>query len=284
MSMPKTLSNRAALENRFKNSRGNLLLIVVFTLINIVLLATNSDSYFLFSAYIPYALVDLGMFLCGRYPDEYYGEEFADMEFFGSSVFTVFIIIAVLATAVYLLCWFLSNKNRYGWLIFALVLFVGDTLTMFLFLGISSEIVIDFIFHISVIVSLSFGISAGVKLKKISEDEIFIPEAGAVGEYSPEEDYSVNSTALRAADLSVKSKILLEATSFGHNIVYRRVKKVNELVIDGRVYDEFEALIENAHCLKAQIDGHEIEAGLDISSHSYIQVDGQVIARKLRFV
>ncbi len=286
MSMPKTLANRQALEKRYKNSRSNLLLIVALSVINVVLLVTNSSLYFLFSAYIPYALVDLGMFLCGRYPQELYGEiygeEFANMEFFGTPVFAVFIVLALIVLAVYLLCWIFSKKNKIGWLIFALVMFVGDTLTMFLLNGITNAM--DLIFHIAIIVSLSFGISAGVKLKKLADEDAFVPVTENGEEYSPEEDYSLDSSPIRSADLGVKAKILLEATAFDHVIVYRRVKKVNELVIDGQVYDELEGLIEKSHCLKAQVDGHQIEVGLDILSNSYIQVDGQIIARKQRII
>ena len=60
------LSQREQLANKFMSARHNLLLVVIFTLVNIVLLVAQSNSYFLFSASIPYYLVDLGMFLCGK--------------------------------------------------------------------------------------------------------------------------------------------------------------------------------------------------------------------------
>ena len=75
----------------------------------------------------------------------------------------------------------------------------------------------------------------------------------------------------------------MEADALGRAIVYRRVKRVNELVIDGRVYDEIEALVEFAHSLKAQLDGHLIEVGFDGWVHSYLKIDGQTVARKTRF-
>ena len=43
-------SERYTLENKYNTTRYNLLLVIGFTLINIVLLVTNSDRYFLFSA------------------------------------------------------------------------------------------------------------------------------------------------------------------------------------------------------------------------------------------
>ena len=65
--------------------------------------------------------------------------------------------------------------------------------------------------------------------------------------------------------------------------MYRRVKRVNELVISGYVYDEYVALAETAHCLSAKMDGHLIEVGYDGLSSSYLRVDGQQIQRKVRW-
>ena len=84
------------------------------------------------------------------------------------------------------------------------------------------------------------------------------------------------------ADTTVKSRILLEADAAGHHICYRRVKRINELVIDGYVYADVEMLIETAHVLAAQLDGHVFQAGFDGVAHSYIRVDGAQVARKLR--
>ena len=92
-----------------------------------------------------------------------------------------------------------------------------------------------------------------------------------------------NSTPLRRAAEDVKHRVLLEATYGGRQIVYRRVKRVNELVISGYVYDQYEALAETAHCLSAQLDGHLIEVGYDGLSSSYCRVDGQQIQKKVRW-
>jgi len=93
-----------------------------------------------------------------------------------------------------------------------------------------------------------------------------------------------NDTALRRADDSVKSRPLLEATAKGYKICYRRVKSVNELVINGIVYDEKKGIIEFAHRLSAVIDGHKIEAGYDEAGYSYIIFDGKRIAEKQRII
>ena len=70
----------------------------------------------------------------------------------------------------------------------------------------------------------------------------------------------------------------------GLDIVFRRVKRVSELVIDGKVYGEWEALIESAHALTAMVSGHRIQAGFDGAAHSFIYVDGNLIATKLRLI
>ena len=65
-----SLSKRQQLEAKYQSARTDLLLIVALTVINIVLLVTGSDSYFVFSAFIPYSIAFLGMTLCGKFPAE----------------------------------------------------------------------------------------------------------------------------------------------------------------------------------------------------------------------
>lgn len=96
--------------------------------------------------------------------------------------------------------------------------------------------------------------------------------------------FGQDDTALRWADYSVKSKTLLEATVESYKICYRRVKTVNELVINGLVYDEKKGILEFAHNLSGVIDGHKIEAGYDESGYSYIIFDGERIAEKRRII
>ncbi len=279
MSTQKNLSNRQILETRYKNSRSNLLLVIAFSVINLILLITQSNTYFLFSAYIPYALVNLGMILCGMYPAEYYGEDV--IGFLDSSVFAVCLAIAAIIITLYVISWIFSKNNKSGWLIFALVFFAIDTVGMFAFVGFQFDSIIDIAFHVWVIVSLAMGINASSKLKKLTEEEVTVPEAEQT-EKIVENDQ--NSEMIRMAESNVKSRILLEADVLGHTVTYRRVKRVNELVIDGKVYDEMEALFEFRHSLNAQIDGHTIEVGFDGKAYSYIEVDGEIVAKKMRLI
>lgn len=279
-------SERETCEQRYKNARMNLLIVVAFTAINILLLITNTDTYFLFSAFIPYFITTLGMLVCGRFPDEYYTGDFAGMEFVDDSVFFILLIISIAIILVYLLAWFMSSKNRSGWLVFMLVLFIFDTLGMLVINGISLQSIIDILFHIWVIYYLIAGIKACNRLKSIpveekpqneniieeNEDEIYIEENN---EEIP------NTPILRKAELDVKYKVLIETKYLNYDICYRRVKHTNELVINGNVYDEIKGVLEFAHILQAHIDGHHIAVGFT-GNHSVIYIDEKLIAKKLR--
>lgn len=89
---------------------------------------------------------------------------------------------------------------------------------------------------------------------------------------------------LRNADRTGKAKILLKARAEDYEICYRRIKSVNELVINGVVYDEIAGVIEFPHNLSAVVDGHTVEAGLSEDSYSYIMFDGQCLANKRRLI
>lgn len=175
---------RQMLENKYNAARHNLLLVVIFTVINVIMLVANANSYFLFSSFIPYFLVDLGMYLCGKYPIEYYSDvaEAGELVFFDNALFVFTLVFAFIIVALYLLCWIFSNKNRVGWMIFALVLFAIDTVGMIALAGISVDYIIDYLFHGWVIYYLISGIITYNKLKKLPADE---PEVAAEAAAEP---------------------------------------------------------------------------------------------------
>ena len=164
---------RQILENKFNSSRANLLLVVGFTLVNILLCVSGSGTYFLFSASIPYFIVDLGLLLTGKYPPEFYVGEFEGAAVLDPSASIVFTLIAVCITLIYLVCWFLSKKRR-DWLIAALILFVIDTIAMFVLFGISIDMIFDIVFHGYVIWILISGIRANNTLKMLPPYD-FVP-------------------------------------------------------------------------------------------------------------
>lgn len=258
------LSPREMLEQKYKSARMNLLLTIILTVVNVVMLLTGSENMLLFSISVPFYAVVFGYV----------------ME--GTTMLVTGIVIAAVMLTVYLLCWVFSKKHA-GWLIAALVLFIIDTVVMglmYLGLGEASGIM-DILIHAWVLYYLIYGVSSASKLKKMPPEE---PAAmlEVEGEGTQGVTVEQNSTPLRRAEEDVKHRVLLEATYGGRQIVYRRVKRVNELVISGYVYDEYEALAELAHCLTAQIDGHTIEMGFDGVSSSYFRVDGQQLAKKVR--
>lgn len=259
------LSPREQLEQKYKAARSNLLLTIILTVVNVVLLIAGSESMLLFSISVPFYAVVFGYF----------------ME--GTTMLITGIVIAAIMLTVYLLCWIFSKK-RTGWLVAAMVLFIIDTAVMalmYLFAGEMSGIM-DVLIHAWVLYYLISGVSSASKLKKMPPEEpVMVPVVENVE--APQMSVEQNSTPLRRAEEDVKHRVLLEATYGGRQIVYRRVKKVNELVISGYVYDEYEALAEHAHCLTAQIDGHVIEMGYDGISSSYFRVDGQQLAKKIRW-
>ena len=159
------LSERAQLEQKYKSSRVNLLLVIILTLANVILLIAGSDTMMLFSASIPFYAV--------AFPVVWEMPE----------LFAVGLIIAFVSLLLYFLCWLLSKK-RSGWLVVALVLFVMDTLAMsglYLLIEDASGI-LDVAIHILVLVYLIQGISASAKLKKLPPEDPVPADAEAISD------------------------------------------------------------------------------------------------------
>lgn len=200
----KQLSQRELLAGRYNSARMDLLIVVAMTVLNIVLLVTNGDTYFLFSAFIPYFIVSMGMLLCGKYPLEIYTEDLADIAFYDNSFLIVTIVIAAVIVLFYLLSWIFS-KNKVGWLIFALVFFSVDTLGMIALSGIDLENLLDVVLHALVLFYLGSGVHAYYKLKNLPEEEAIpaevLPEEAIFEEATPEQPDIVETTKLNGEDM-----------------------------------------------------------------------------------
>ena len=281
------LSPREEIENKFKSARYNLLLAVIVTAINIFLLLIGTDYYFLFSITVPYVLVSVGMYLCGMFPSEYYDEFTSELVPLDRSVFIVLLVFSLVLLSVYFISWLLSAKYKTAFFILPLVLFAGDTLLALSYYGLSFDCLIEMLFHVWILYYLITGIIASRKLKNLPEDE---PEADSIenNDINAADNDEVNSSHLRVADMSTRSRMLAEVdaqnTPFNKPVYYRRVGKVNELIIGNYVYDEYVALMEMPHTLKATINGHTVEASLDNLSRSIIKIDGKTVAKKMRLV
>ncbi len=272
------------LRAQFATARYDLLAVVILTALNVFLLLGNTGSYFLFSASVPYAIVDLGMLLCGLYPPELYEGEMADIVLFDGGVIAVFVALALVIIAVYLLLFFLSKQHPVA-LTVAVVLFALDTLFLLALFGLDLSMLLDLLFHGWLLFTAIRGILAARKLKVLPSEEegsLFptgMPERDENAPYTEEAD----TAPLRAADMAVKHRVLLEERVRGHHVLYRRVKRTNELVIDGRAYAEYTALFEKAHLLRAVLDGHVYAAGFDGTGISFILLDDEPIAEKRRW-
>ena len=163
-------NSRSYLESKMKSARYSLLLVIIFTVVNLVLLLTESDRYFLFSAAVPYYLTAFGMGM--------------DMDA-GGSVFTATaLVISGICLAAYLLCWIFS-KRRVGWFCVALVLFLIDTV-LFVLLALGLELlrdsIMDLVFHVWVVVELIQALSCHKKLKNLPAEPVPEPVAATAEE------------------------------------------------------------------------------------------------------
>ena len=142
--------SREAYELSYTKARSNLLLAAIFTLVNVFLVLSGSDTYFLFSASIPYWA---GVF--GRFDYEIYGV---------MSSLVIAGVIAVVFTAIYFILWGMSKRHR-GWMYAAAVCFAVDFLGLILLnldLGFDSSDILDYLFHVYVMIYLISGsVSAG---------------------------------------------------------------------------------------------------------------------------
>lgn len=169
------ISERVLLQNKYNASRNNLLLVVIFSLINVFICVFGGETYFLFSAIVPYYIAFIGAMFCGKFSDEFYAEVgLHESEFWSESILAVFVAIAIIIIAVYLVL-FIFSKKKVGFLIAATVLFIIDTVALFYLFGIAADSIVDYIFHAWVIISLIIGIRAHFKLKDLPEEEIATP-------------------------------------------------------------------------------------------------------------
>lgn len=246
-------SKKDVAEARYKGARIYLLMVIMCTTFNVGFLFLEINAFYLASAAIPYVAMIFREIFVG----------------------TVLAPIAMAIGAIYLgllvLCWALS-KHKPGWMIAACVVYGLDLAAVALMYFTEREPLFlgSMIFHAILIGLMVYGI---ICRKRKDTDEVS----------EEPETPPVRGVALRRADMEIKSRTLLKAEFEGHTVVYRRVKKVNELVIDGYVYDEMELGIEPAHSLSARIDGKLYEVGYDGKSSSYFNVDGTQKAKKTRW-
>lgn len=154
------MSNRVFLSQndaKYKNARVSLLMIVVFSAINLFSISFG-EFYFLFSSYFTQLMAVIGVSLA---------------EEFGSTILIVMCAVGLISVIPYLICWIFSKKHV-GWMIGALVLFSVDSVVFLIDFvpAIASGqffSLIDLLFHIWAIGSLAAGVKYGLNAKKDAE-------------------------------------------------------------------------------------------------------------------
>lgn len=155
-------------EAKYKSARLNLLIIIACTAINIVLISLGTDTFFLFSAFVPYLLILYGNLLCGKLPPEYYeGEDMSTLNFLPDSFFWGMVATASVILLLYLLTWFFAKNEEGNWLLFGLVLYALDFIVMLIIFGFQLSMIVDYIIHGLGIGILASGVIAGIKRRKI---------------------------------------------------------------------------------------------------------------------
>ncbi|MCL2376481.1 MAG: hypothetical protein FWC76_03690 [Defluviitaleaceae bacterium] len=171
---------------KFKGARSTLLVVALFTLVNVLLVAFESDWYLLFSATIPWYLMMMGI------------EEAA---IYGYDTVTIFFMAAAfLGVFLYLLFWLLSKRFRV-FILIAMLVFVADTvlflvilLDLLLFGGFDFFLLIDLVFHIWITASLIAGTVAWGRLLGVPREqfEAANAEAGSTDENANSSELSSN--------------------------------------------------------------------------------------------
>lgn len=260
--VPKPQNEKTIAAAKYENSRKNLILVVVFTVVNLALLLFKSNTMFLFSATVPYFVAALGV-----------ATE-------ASPIMIIAMTFAVICLVAYFVCWLLSKKH-YAWLIVALIMFTADTAFMALLYIIMKDFsgIADVIFHAWVLYYLVVGVINGVKLKKLP-DESTVSAAP-----DPNAEPIADTVPLRLVDEAEKARTWADYELDGHAISLRSTKKMYQLVIDNYVYAEMAMNLIYTNNLCAYLSGHTVEAGVIFgTARHYISIDGSIVSEKVRHI
>jgi len=142
----------------FEKSRNNLLLVIFFTLVNLILSYFDAGVSFLFSATLPQFVFEVGKTL--------------DSEI-GSGIFIIAgLIIASIIIITYFIFWILAKRARVL-LLAALIFFSIDSLLL-LYLIFNTEfsfsVLLEIAFHVWVLYCLINGVKAWNKLRGVNTD------------------------------------------------------------------------------------------------------------------
>ena len=137
-------------EKTIQSARSTILAVVIFTLINIFAIAF-AEYYFLYSAYVPQVLIAFALYE-------------------SPGLLMPMVIASLVYMLPYLLCYIFSKKRK-GWMKFALILFLIDTILFgldFVAMLAAGEFgfIIDLVIHVIVLISLFSGLKAYPKKER----------------------------------------------------------------------------------------------------------------------
>ena len=136
-------------ENRYLGDRSWLLIIALFTFINMVFIVTEMDRSFYFSAFIPLV-----------------ASTYAHYFFTGSLRIVTAVVFCVLFVVIYLVSYFSSRKN-YLWFLVAAIVYTIDLAAMIMFVltnGFQTYWILDLALHAAALFFLYRGFFIGRKL------------------------------------------------------------------------------------------------------------------------
>lgn len=246
------------LKKKYNVGRNNLLLLVIFSTINVFTIVLTR-TYFLFSLSFP------------RYPILGIETLIAEGRIFKEDINYVSVgSIMFIPIILFLLCYIFSSKNRYNILLLSIILFsidFGFTIIIFDYL--------DIVFHVYIYAILIFGYINGKKL------ETFITTAQEHSNNTIDIIYDVeDSIPLR--DDKPKGRVLVGINHLGMDIVVKRRRKITELIIDGKVYAEFVGYLELKYRLVAFVNNRKVSFYFDgLKMHLY--VNDVLLYKKIRF-
>ncbi len=149
-------NSREYLTRKVATARHTLLLVIIFTVVNLGMILADSGTYFLFSASVPYYLTVFGV--------AFDSTETAMV--IGTFAITALVISAIIL-ALYFVCWLMAKKRPGLWYLVAAVLFALDTLALVglgLVLNVLTELIMDLVIHAWVLYELFQAYSATKKL------------------------------------------------------------------------------------------------------------------------
>lgn len=265
----------------YRLARLGLLVAIIFSVLNCIFTFFGSVFYSEFSFSFPQAMVDNGRFYTGLM---YTAEEYAQMGWSSSDFLAPeFMLLdgglALLGIGAVTACYFISKKHV-GGMIAAAVLLGADIIFEIYWYDIMLAYTTEYILPGLLLAAMIVGIVSRFRLSFIEwMGETPTAEQTGGAELAPHPD----TAALHAVDYAAKGKIIMIYDIAGYTVGYRRVGRINELIINKMVYDTLDTgAYEQPHELCAYVDGHEFVVGTGADAQAFIRFDGEVVRKKQR--